>query len=78
MTVDKLEVRNVSLAFGENQVLRDVSIHLKEGELVCRYDQWNWQEGLWLEADGLRRVDWNWADGLPTVETEYTTVYIRP
>ena len=35
MTVDKLEVRNVSLAFGDNQVLRDVSIHLKEGELVC-------------------------------------------
>ena len=33
--MDKLEVRNVSLAFGENQVLRDVSIHLKEGELVC-------------------------------------------
>jgi len=35
VTVDKLEVRNVSLAFGDNQVLRDVSIHLKEGELVC-------------------------------------------
>ena len=33
--MDKLEVRNVSLAFGDNQVLRDVSIHLKEGELVC-------------------------------------------
>ena len=35
MTVNKLEVRNVSLAFGDHQVLRDVSIHLKEGELVC-------------------------------------------
>ena len=55
-----------------------LSAYDEEGELVCRYDQWNWQEGLWLEADGLRRVDWNWADGLPTVETEYTTVYIRP
>ena len=55
-----------------------LSAYDEEGELVCRYDQWNWQEGLWLEADGLRRVDWNWADGLPTVETEYTTVYICP
>lgn len=35
MTVNKLEVRNVSLSFGEKQVLRNVSIHLKEGELVC-------------------------------------------
>ena len=35
MTVNKLEVRNVSLSFGDKQVLRNVSIHLKEGELVC-------------------------------------------
>lgn len=33
--MDKLEVRHVSLAFGDHQVLRDVSIHLHEGELVC-------------------------------------------
>ena len=33
--MDKLEVRHVSLAFGDNQVLRDVSLHLGEGELVC-------------------------------------------
>jgi len=33
--VEKLEVRNVSLAFGEHQVLRNVSLHLHEGELVC-------------------------------------------
>lgn len=31
----KLEVRHVSKAFGEHQVLRDVSITLEEGELVC-------------------------------------------
>lgn len=35
MTVNKLEVRNISLSFGDKQVLRNVSIHLKEGELVC-------------------------------------------
>ena len=35
MNVNKLEVRNVSLSFGDKQVLRNVSIHLKEGELVC-------------------------------------------
>lgn len=35
MTVNKLEVRKVSLSFGDKQVLRNVSIHLKEGELVC-------------------------------------------
>lgn len=33
--MEKLEVRNVSLAFGEHQVLRNVSLHLHEGELVC-------------------------------------------
>ncbi|OUN24767.1 ABC transporter ATP-binding protein [Pseudoflavonifractor sp. An85] len=33
--MNKLEVRNVSLSFGDKQVLRNVSIHLKEGELVC-------------------------------------------
>ena len=33
--MEKLEVRNVSLAFGDHQVLRNVSLHLHEGELVC-------------------------------------------
>ncbi len=33
--MEKLEVRNVSLAFGDKQVLRDVSLYLKQGELVC-------------------------------------------
>lgn len=33
--MEKLEVRNVSLAFGDKQVLRDVSLCLKQGELVC-------------------------------------------
>lgn len=33
--MNKLEVRNVSLSFGEHQVLHKVSLHLQEGELVC-------------------------------------------
>lgn len=33
--MDKLEVRHVSVSFGDKQVLRDVSLHLQEGELVC-------------------------------------------
>ena len=33
--MNKLEVRNVSLSFGDKQVLRNVSLHLDEGELVC-------------------------------------------
>lgn len=32
---EKLEVRHVSLAFEDNQVLQDVSLTLREGELVC-------------------------------------------
>ena len=55
-----------------------LSAYDEDGELVCRYDRWDWQEGLWLEADGVRRVDWDWADGLDTAETEHTTVYLRP
>ena len=35
MTVEKLEVRHVSLAFDGKPVLRDVSLTLREGELVC-------------------------------------------
>lgn len=33
--MDKLEVCHVSVSFGDKQVLRDVSLHLQEGELVC-------------------------------------------
>ena len=33
--MNKLEVRGVSKAFADKQVLENVSIHLKEGELVC-------------------------------------------
>ncbi len=33
--MEKLEVRNVSIAFDGKQVLDDVSITLREGELVC-------------------------------------------
>lgn len=33
--MEKLEVRNVSIAFDGKQVLKDVSVTLKEGELVC-------------------------------------------
>ena len=33
--MDKLEVRSVSKTFADKQVLENVSIHLKEGELVC-------------------------------------------
>ena len=31
----KLEVKNVSKCFGENSVLKDVSLELNQGELVC-------------------------------------------
>ncbi len=31
----KLEVKNVSKSFGDNHVLKDVSIELNQGELVC-------------------------------------------
>ena len=33
--MEKLEVRHVSLAFDGKPVLRDVSLTLREGELVC-------------------------------------------
>ena len=33
--MEKLEVRNVSIAFDGKQVLKDVSVTLREGELVC-------------------------------------------
>ena len=31
----KLEVKNVSKSFGDNNVLKDISIELNKGELVC-------------------------------------------
>lgn len=31
----KLEVKNISKAFGENKVLQNINIYIKEGELVC-------------------------------------------
>jgi ABC-type nitrate/sulfonate/bicarbonate transport system ATPase subunit len=33
--MDKLTVRNISKSYGEKEVLKDVSVVLKENELVC-------------------------------------------
>lgn len=33
--MDKLTIRNISKSFGEKEVLKDVSVVLKENELVC-------------------------------------------
>ena len=33
--MNKLEVKNVSKSFGDNNVLKDISIELNKGELVC-------------------------------------------
>ncbi len=33
--MDKLEVKNISKSFGDNHVLKDISIELNKGELVC-------------------------------------------
>lgn len=33
--MNKLEVKNVSKSFGDNHILKDISIELNQGELVC-------------------------------------------
>ena len=33
--MNKLEVKNISKSFGDNNVLKDISIELNQGELVC-------------------------------------------
>ena len=33
--MDKLEVKNISKSFGNNPVLKNISIELNKGELVC-------------------------------------------
>ena len=48
------------------------------GELVCRYDDWDWETAPGPLEEGVRPVDRDWADGLSTRKTGWTTVYIRP
>ena len=48
------------------------------GELVCRYDDWDWETAPGPLEGGVRPVERDWADGLSTRKTGWTTVYIRP
>ena len=48
------------------------------GELVCRYDDWDWETAPGPLEEGVRPVERDWADGLSTRKTGWTTVYIRP
>ena len=63
------------LTVGMDHIL---SAYDEDGELVCRYDDWDWETAPGPLEEGVRPVERDWADGLSTRKTGWTTVYIRP
>ena len=57
-----------------------LSAYDEDGELVCRYDDWDWERAPGPLEEGVHPVEPDWADGLDTtVKGSWTTVfYLRP
>ena len=65
------------LTVGMDHIL---SAYDEDGELVCRYDDWDWETAPGPLEEGVHPVEPDWADGLDTtVKGSWTTVfYLRP
>ena len=64
------------LTVGMDHIL---SAYDEDGELVCRYDDWDWETAPGPLEEGVHPVEPDWADGLDTtVRGKWTTVYLRP
>lgn len=65
------------LTVGMDHIL---SAYDEDGELVCRYDDWDWETAPGPLEEGVHPVEPDWADGLDTtVKGSWSTVfYLRP